>query len=305
MEEKRYAIVTGGNRGIGLEICRQLASNGVKVILTSRNQSRGEEAVEKLSVFGLSNVVFHQLDINDQSSIACLVKFVQTHFRKLDILVNNAAELGLIIHDKEFRAGGGGNVQVTDEKAHLLSNIIQEPYELGEKCLKTNYYATKTVTESLIPLLQLSKSPRIVNVSSIYGDLYWFHNDKLKEELQDIDNLTEERIDEIIQWFLTDFKTGKLQKNGWPLTVSAYKVSKAALNAYTRLMARKFENIFVNCVHPGYVMTDMTYQTGFITVEEGAKGPVMAALLPDNGPSGVYFDQTQIATFSSSSNPFI
>ncbi|KAI3741533.1 hypothetical protein L1987_59207 [Smallanthus sonchifolius] len=282
MEEKRYAIVTGGNRGIGLEICRQLASNGVKVILTSRNQSRGEEAVEKLSVFGLSNVVFHQLDINDQSSIACLVKFVQTHFRKLDILV-----------------------QVTDEKAHLLSNIIQEPYELGEKCLKTNYYATKTVTESLIPLLQLSKSPRIVNVSSIYGDLYWFHNDKLKEELQDIDNLTEERIDEIIQWFLTDFKTGKLQKNGWPLTVSAYKVSKAALNAYTRLMARKFENIFVNCVHPGYVMTDMTYQTGFITVEEGAKGPVMAALLPDNGPSGVYFDQTQIATFSSSSNPFI
>ncbi|KAI3800716.1 hypothetical protein L1987_28810 [Smallanthus sonchifolius] len=241
MEEKRYAIVTGGNRGIGLEICRQLASNGVYVILTSRNQSRGEEAVEKLNVSGLPNVFFHQLDINDPSSIACLVKFVQTHFGKLDILVNNAAEVGLIIHDKEFKAGGG----------------------------------------------------------------FWFHNDKLKEELQDIDNLTEERIDEIIQWFLSDFKAGKLQKNGWPLTVSAYKVSKTALNAYTRLMARKFENILVNCVHPGYVMTDMTNQTGFITVEEGAKGLVMTALLPNNGPSGVYFDQTQIATFSSTSNPFI
>ncbi|KAI3800715.1 hypothetical protein L1987_28809 [Smallanthus sonchifolius] len=304
MEDKRYAIVTGGNRGIGLEICRQLASSGVYVILTSRNQSRGEEAVEKLNVSGLSNVVFHQLDINDPSSIACLAEFVQTRFGKLDILVNNAAEVGLIIHDKEFRAGGG-LVQVTDEKAHLLSNIMQESYELGEKCLKTNYYATKTVTESLIPLLQLSNSPRIVNVSSFYGDLYWFHNDKLKEELQDIDNLTEERIDEIIQWFLSDFKAGKLQKNGWPLTVSAYKVSKAALNAYTRLTAKKFENILVNCVHPGYVITDMTRQTGFITVEEGAKGPVMVALLPDNGPSGVYFDQTQIATFSSPSNPFI
>ncbi|KAJ0797274.1 putative (+)-neomenthol dehydrogenase [Helianthus annuus] len=84
----RYAIVTGGNRGIGLEICRQLALNGVKVILTSRNQSRGEEAVEKLNASGLSNVVFHQLDINDPSSIVCLVKFVQTHFGKLDILVN-------------------------------------------------------------------------------------------------------------------------------------------------------------------------------------------------------------------------
>ena len=75
-----------------------------------------------------------------------------------------------------------------------------------------------------------------------------------------------------------DFKTDKLQENGWPLTVSAYKVSKAALNAYTRLLAKKFKNIMVNCVHPGYVLTGMTCQTGFITVEEGAKGPVMAAL---------------------------
>ncbi|KAI3800717.1 hypothetical protein L1987_28811 [Smallanthus sonchifolius] len=262
MEEQRYAIVTGGNRGIGLEICRQLALNGVYVILISRNQSRGEESVEKLNVSSLSNVVFHQLDINDPSSIACLAEFVQTRFGKLDILINNAAEIGMIIHDdKEFRDGGGF---VVDEKKHLLTNIIGEPYELGEKCLKTNSYATKTITESFIPLLQLSKSPRIVTVTSIYGDLYWFHNEKLKAELQDIDNLTEERIDEIIQWFLSDFKDGKLQKNGWPLTVSAYKVSKAVLNAYTRLMARKYENILVNCLHPGYVITDMTSHTRLI-----------------------------------------
>ncbi|KAL8192252.1 hypothetical protein R6Q57_027919 [Mikania cordata] len=293
------AIVTGGNRGIGLEICRQLASNGVDVILTSRNQSRGEDAVKAL---GLSNVTFHQLDTTDPSSIICLATFVQTQFGKLDILINNAAEIGIIIHAKEFR-DGGGFVHVLDEKAHLLTNTIEEPYELGERCLKINYYATKSVTESLIPLLQLSKSPRIVNITSLYGDLFWFHNEKLKEELQDIDNLTEERIDEIIQWFLSDFKAGELKKNGWPLTVSAYKVSKAALNAYTRLMARKYKNILVNCVHPGYVKTDMTSQTGFITVEEGAKGPVMAALLPDNGPSGVYFFETQIASFLSTSSP--
>ncbi|GJU06499.1 short-chain dehydrogenase/reductase SDR [Tanacetum coccineum] len=83
-----------------------------------------------------------------------------------------------------------------------------------------------------------------------------------------------------------DFKAAKLHENGWPLTMSAYKVSKAALNAYTRLTAKKFPNIIVNCVHPGYVVTDMTSQTGFITVEDGAKGPVMAALLPNDGPSG-------------------
>nr|GFA66655.1 hypothetical protein [Tanacetum cinerariifolium] len=89
----------------------------------------------------------------------------------------------------------------------------------------------------------------------MYGDLYFIQNEKLKEELQDIENLTEERIDEIIKWFLLDFKTAKLQENGWPLTTSAYKVSKAALNAYTRLLARKSNNIIVNCVHPGYVVT--------------------------------------------------
>ncbi|KAK1420337.1 hypothetical protein QVD17_21851 [Tagetes erecta] len=303
-QEKRFAIVTGGNRGIGLEICRQLAYAGVEVILTSRDQSRGEEAIENLKASGLSNVVFHQLDINDPTSIACLAKFIQTRYGKLDILINNAAELGIIIHDLEQFKDGGGFVQVLDENVHLVTNIIKEPYELGEKCLKTNYYATKTVTESLIPLLQLSRSPRIVNLTSTYGDLYWFHNEKLKEELEDIDNLTEERIEEIIQGFLTDFKADKLQENGWPLTVSAYKVSKAALNAYTRLMARKYDNMLVNCVNPGYVMTGMTSQTGFITAEEGAKGPVIAALLPDNGPSGVYFDQTHIGSFSSKKIPY-
>ncbi|KAI3727594.1 hypothetical protein L6452_16212 [Arctium lappa] len=298
MEEKRYAVVTGGNKGIGFEICRQLASNGIEVILTARNESRGLEAIKKLNVSGLSNVVFHQLDIKDPTSITRLANFIETHFRKLDILINNAAEIGIVMHEEEFRAGGGF-LQMIDENVHLLTNVVEEPYELGEQCLNTNYYATKKITESLIPLLQLSESPRIVNVTSIYGNLHWFHNEKLKEELEDIENLTEERIDEIIQWFLRDFKAAKLKENGWPLTSSAYKVSKAALNAYTRLMAKKFQNIRVNCVHPGYCVTDITSHTGFLTAEEGAKGPVMAALLPDDGPSGVFFNKMQMASFSS------
>ncbi|PWA35481.1 glucose/ribitol dehydrogenase [Artemisia annua] len=293
MEEKRCAVVTGGNKGIGHEICRQLALTGIEVILTSRNELRGVEAVEKLNSSGLSNVIFHQLDITDSSSIARLGKFIETRFRKLDILVNNAAEIGIIMHD-EFRAGGGFAL-VGD----ALAKVVNETYELGEKCLNINYYGTKEVTEALIPLLQLSKSPRIVNITSMGGDLKYLRNEKLKDELQDIEKLNEERIDEIIKWFLSDFKNANLEENGWPSTVSAYRVSKIALNAYTRLMARKFKNIIVNCVHPGYVVTDMTSQTGYMTVEEGAKGPVMAALLPDGGPSGVYFNQTQIAPFAS------
>ena len=60
---------------------------------------------------------------------------------------------------------------MADERADILTNVINEPYELGEKCLHINYYGTKAVTEALIPILQLSKSPRIVNVSSAAGDL--------------------------------------------------------------------------------------------------------------------------------------
>ena len=64
-----------------------------------------------------------------------------------------------------------GRVKVTDENAHLLGGIIEQTYEMAEECLKTNYYGTKRVSEALLPLLQLSTSARIVNVSSLYGEL--------------------------------------------------------------------------------------------------------------------------------------
>ena len=88
-------MVTGGNKGIGLEVCRQLADSGVAVVLTARDETRGAAAVEKLRGLGLSNVIFHQLDITDAPSIARLVVFFKTRFGKLDILVNNAGFVGL------------------------------------------------------------------------------------------------------------------------------------------------------------------------------------------------------------------
>jgi hypothetical protein len=80
----RVAVVTGGNRGIGLEICRQLASSGVTVVLTARDAERGAEAA---STLGLPNVVFHQLDVGDPSSAARLAGFIEEKFGRLDILV--------------------------------------------------------------------------------------------------------------------------------------------------------------------------------------------------------------------------
>ncbi|XP_043714224.1 short-chain dehydrogenase/reductase 2b-like isoform X1 [Telopea speciosissima] len=304
-QTKRCAVVTGSNKGIGLEICRQLASNGIMVVLTARDQKRGIEAVESLKTSGfLDNVVFHQLDVKDPASITSLASFIETHFGKLDILVNNAGEGGVMVDLETLRtfveltANGDLLDGKMDENDKKLMEKLKQTYEKAEDCLKTNYYGTKIVTEALLPLLQLSNSARIVNVSSILGQLKLIHNEKIKAELDNIDDLTEEKLDELLQLFLKDFKEDMLKANGWPLTASAYKVSKFAMNAYTRILARKFPNLHINCVHPGYVKTDITGNTGTITAEEGARAPVKLALLADDdGPSGLYFDQMEVSTF--------
>ncbi|CAK9158304.1 unnamed protein product [Ilex paraguariensis] len=291
---KRCAVVTGANKGIGLEICRQLASNGIKVISTARDEKRGVEAVGKLKASGLLDVVFHQLDVKDPDSIASLAKFVETNFGKLDILINNAAVNGVTIDIEALRAFKLGGGLVNDENAHLVNRVMQQSYEKAEACIRTNYYGTKSMTEAFLPLLQLSNSARIVNVSSIYGQLQFIYNDMVKAELENLESLTEEKIDQLLLMFLKDFEEDKLQANGWPLTVSAYKVSKAVINAYTRLVAKKFPNILVNCVHPGLVKTDISSNYGNLSPEEGARAPVMLALLPDDGPSGLYFYEMHV-----------
>ena len=84
----RYAVVTGGNKGIGLETVKQLAAAGVKVVLTARADNRGLEAVKTLKDSGLSDLVlFHQLDVADATSVASLANFIRARFGKLDILV--------------------------------------------------------------------------------------------------------------------------------------------------------------------------------------------------------------------------
>ncbi|KAL5727558.1 (+)-neomenthol dehydrogenase [Ranunculus cassubicifolius] len=294
---EKCAVVTGGNKGIGFVICKQLASNGIYVILTARDEKRGTKAVASLKESGLSDVVYHQLDIKDSSSILRFTDFVTTHFKKLDILVNNAADIGVTINGDAFREVPRGFFGIRDEDPGMLKGIMEQNNEGAEECLKTNYYGTKAITESLLPLLQLSSSANIVNVSSLFGQLMFIPNVKVKEELNNLESLTEERIDRMLQGFLKDFKEGKLEANGWPNTVSAYKLSKAALNAYTRLLARKFPNMRINASHPGYVKTDITCHTGNITAAEGAKGPVMVALFDDDGPSGQFFDEMEVSVF--------
>ncbi|PON52898.1 Short-chain dehydrogenase/reductase [Parasponia andersonii] len=82
--EKRYAVVTGANKGIGFGTVKGLASKGATVVLTARDEKRGLEAVGKLAEAGLSElVVFHQLDVTDPSSVSSLADFVKTKFGNL------------------------------------------------------------------------------------------------------------------------------------------------------------------------------------------------------------------------------
>nr|KYP69421.1 (+)-neomenthol dehydrogenase [Cajanus cajan] len=289
-----YAVVTGANKGIGFAICKQLASNGITVVLTARDETRGLEAVEKLKELGLNgHVLFHQLDVADPASIGSLADFIRNQFGKLDILVNNAGIPGAHVNGEALVAADivkhAGRVD--------WSKIVTNSYELTEAALKTNYYGAKELTTTLIPLLQLSSSPKIVNVSSSMGRLENIPNGWPKEALSDVENLTEEKIDEILNEFLKDFKEGSLETKGWPLAMPAYSVSKAALNAYTRVLAKKHPSFCINALCPGYVKTDINYNAGILTPDEGAEAAVRLALLPHGAPSGLFFFRTEEKPF--------
>ncbi|KAL9315043.1 hypothetical protein ACSQ67_016044 [Phaseolus vulgaris] len=281
----RYAVVTGANKGIGFETVKQLASNGVKVVLTARDEIRGQEAIGRLKECGLSDLVtFHQLDVTHSASIDSLAEFVKTQFGKLDILVNNAGISGVGLNEVE--EGSAFNWEKLTQTCGMV-----------EECLTTNYYGAKKATEAFLPLLQLSKSPRIVNVSSQAGLLKNIANEWAKGVLNDADNLTEEKIDEVLKELIKDFKENSLDTKGWPTFLSAYVVSKAAMNSYTRILAKKHPNMYINSVCPGFVKTDINKNTGILSIEEGAASVVRLALLPDGSSSGLFYVRQELSNF--------
>jgi len=119
-------------------------------------------------------------------------------------------------------------------------------------------------------------------------------NEKLRNDLSNIDIWDEDRIEVVLNTFLEDLKSGRLEEAGWPMMLPAYSVSKMVINLYTRIMARRYPEMRINCVRPGFVKTDINWNLGVLTPGQGARGPVMLALLPDDGPTGCYFDQTEM-----------
>ncbi|HRF61617.1 MAG TPA: SDR family oxidoreductase [Candidatus Competibacter sp.] len=234
---KLIAVVTGANRGLGLETVRQLAKRDIRVIVTCRNASRGEAAFEKLLAEGL-DVVFHALDVTLESSVAELGAFIHSRCGRVDILVNNAG-VNLDSHGTE----DAGSASVFNASLETLSAT-----------LKANLYGPLLLAQELVPLMKQQHYGRIVNVSSGMGQL---------SEME-----------------------GKSP---------AYRISKTALNALTRILAAEARgfNILVNSVCPGWVRTDMGGPNAERTVEQGASGIVWAATLPDDGPSGGFFRDGQ------------
>ncbi|PRQ57920.1 putative salutaridine reductase (NADPH) [Rosa chinensis] len=116
--------------------------------------------------------------------------------------------------------------------------------------------------------------------------------------LSDAENLTEQRVDEVLREFLKDFKEDLLETKGWPTSLSAYILSKAASNAYTRIVAKKYTNIGVNCVCPGFVKTEMSFNAGVLTPDEAAEIIVRLTVFPNGNPSGLYFSSEEVSPYN-------
>jgi NAD(P)-dependent dehydrogenase (short-subunit alcohol dehydrogenase family) len=144
---ERIALVTGANRGIGLETVRQLAKHGFTTILGARDLARGKKAADTLRQIGL-DVIPLQVDVTKQKSIDKAEKIVEERFGKLDVLVNNAA----ILYDSDQRAEG------------VDLDTVLEAFD-------TNTLGAWRMCQTFIPLLKKSDHPRIVNVSSESGSL--------------------------------------------------------------------------------------------------------------------------------------
>ncbi len=234
MNDPPIAVVTGGNKGIGFEICRQLAGKGVNVVLAARDESRGLAATQQLQAQGL-NVIFHPLEVTDAKAVQRLARYLDATHGGCDILVNNAG----VALDR------------------YSMSVLDTPVQLFRDTLETNVYGPLMLCQALVPLMLRRHYGRVVNLSSGMGQL---------EDMED--------------------------------GSAAYRMSKTALNALTRMVAAATakSGILVNALCPGWVRTDMGGRHAERGVEKGAETAIWLATLPANGPTGGLFrDKKAIA----------
>jgi NAD(P)-dependent dehydrogenase (short-subunit alcohol dehydrogenase family) len=223
----RVALVSGGNRGIGYAICRQLAQGGVSVVLTARDASKGKAAVKALQSEAL-DVEFQRLDVTSCRSIRACVAAVAERRGRIDILINNA---GILIDPRGSR-------------------FLDSKLDTYRDTLEANLFGPLQLAQAVLPLMKAHRYGRIVNLSSGLGQL-------------------------------SEMGAG----------TPAYRISKTALNALTRVLAAEFKesNVLANSMCPGWVRTTMGGEHAPRTPDEAAATAVWLATLPDDGPTGGFF----------------
>ena len=214
--EQKIALVTGANKGIGYEVAAQLAARNFRVCIGARNEEAGREAAIEIA----NDAAFLKIDVADEKSIHAAAAEFAKSADHLDVLVNNA---GILLENDE--------------------SVLEITPAMFETTLRTNTLGPLLVAQAFKSLLQKSRAPRIVNVSSGSGQL-------------------------------TD------GADGWAPT---YSISKAALNGITVQLAAALPDFAVNSVCPGWVRTDMGGSKATRSVEQGAAGIVwLAADAPQN-----------------------
>ena len=142
MTEETVALITGANKGLGLEVARQLGKQGLVVVLGSRNEAKGATAAAELRKQGIDAYAV-KLDVTNQDDVAALPAFIKDKFGRLDVLVNNAG----------------------------VAEWHADDVESFRRTFETNVLGVAAVTYALLPLLQASPAGRIVNHSSVLGSL--------------------------------------------------------------------------------------------------------------------------------------
>jgi NAD(P)-dependent dehydrogenase (short-subunit alcohol dehydrogenase family) len=148
-DTRRVAVVTGANRGIGLEICRQLSRRGeIRVVLTSRDESKGRAALKVLRADGL-HVDYRQLDVTGEGVAKVLADDLTESYGRCDVLVNNA---GVMLDPRGTR-------------------VLDSKLVTYRETLETNFFGPLRLIQALLPLMKKGGYGRIVNVSSGQGQL--------------------------------------------------------------------------------------------------------------------------------------
>ncbi|MET8356227.1 SDR family oxidoreductase [Micromonospora sp. NPDC005171] len=240
MSDTKIVLVTGANKGIGYEIAAGLGALGWSVGVGARDETRRDAAVARLRESGV-DAFGVPLDVTDDRSVAAAADLIAERAGRLDALVNNAG------------ITGGRQQQPSSVDPGVIRTVVE-----------TNVIGVIRVTNAMLPLLQRSASPRIVNMSSSVGSL------------------------------TRQSGPGGETSTG-PVAV-AYAPSKSFLNAVTLQYVRELAdtNILINCVCPGFVATDLNGFRGVRTPQEGAATAIRLATLPDEGPTGGFFEDAGV-----------